>query len=134
MTAQIPDKIEIKCINLELGNLLPYAIVTGDINKNYGWGDKYKFKSKANPESDIHNNALHRGYISKYEINEAGELILLSYEYPFQNENKYEKVNEKIEGDFYLVLKESFFERRTYIPFVNGVIIKDKTKWRVEKV
>ena len=42
-------------------------------------------------------------------------------------------VNERLTGDFFLVMKESFFSReRTYVPFRAGRIVEDRAEWLSE--
>jgi hypothetical protein len=41
-------------------------------------------------------------------------------------------VGETLEGDFWLVTRETAFGPRTYIPFRDGKIVVDKTAWVFE--
>jgi hypothetical protein len=76
--------------------------------------------------------SLWRRYIAKYRLNQDGSLELVSYEYPISGPPGPDPAGETLEGDFWLVLKETFFGPRTYIPFRAGKIVVDKAAWVFE--
>lgn len=87
------------------------------------------FSAKAVPDPGIRCSALWRGYVSVYRLNGAGRLMLECFEYPFHKGRPDDPVGEELVGDFWPVLKESFFANRTYIPFSDGTVIKDRSCW-----
>lgn len=134
MTAQIPDRLVNECPGVELSGLKVYAVIVGDISANHGWGERYPFASKATPDSRTRCSALWRGYVSVYRLNSMGQLMLERFDYPFHKERGGDSIDEALVGDFWLVTKETFFGKRTYIPFVNGVVVKDPTHWVREEM
>jgi hypothetical protein len=128
MTAQTPDILinELETLNIE--ELDCYGVIAGNPRENHGWGDKYEFKHKPNPPESMIFSANWKGYTPTYRITKKGSLELISYSYV---KNGIEEIDppEELEGDFWLMFKESFFAPRLYIPFKDGKIILEKNKW-----
>ena len=129
MTAQIPDRLINDYPEIDLSGLHVYAVIVGDIEANHGWGEPYAFTIQASPDPRVMCSALWRGYVSLYQLNDAGHLTLTGFEYPFHTGRAAESVTEALVGDFWLLVKESFFANRIYIPFLNGVVVKDRSRW-----
>lgn len=131
MTMQMSDRILCDYPNFELDGLRLYRVIRGDIHSNYGWGEPYLYIHQPNPPEKPMSSALHRGYISTYELRPDGSVYLVSYEYPHTRQDS-ECFEEKLEGDFWLVMKADFNAERIYIPFVDSVIITDRRQWECE--
>lgn len=76
MTAQMPDKLEIRLHNFNYRNPFLYGflygIIVGDINSNHSWGEPYPFQTSAAPPKELVSTDLHKGYISCYVLTEQG--------------------------------------------------------------
>ena len=134
MTVQISNELIVEYPQINLGNLKPYAIVHGDIDSNHGWGERYEFirRPKGVEQGEVC-SALWRGYVATFVLKETGALYLIRYDYPF-SKNESEEFEERIEGDFWLVLKEQFFGARTYLPFVDSIVDADEKNWKKEEL
>ena len=130
MTAQRPDRIINENKNIDLGELRLYGIAFGDINSNYGWGKRFETNRKPQKVERV-SSACWSGYTNTYLLSQSGHLYHVGFEYPF-NSNTPDKFEDELEGDFFLVMKKSFFGSRTYIPFKDGIIKHDQTKWIIE--
>src|SRR5262245_29500787 len=115
MTAQAPDRLMNKHPRVKLRGLLLYGVVRGDIHANSGWGQRYEFLKVPQPPKDVPRcSALWRGYTATFRLDPDGEVELVSYRYPLSlTKAETEPVNEKLTGDFWLVLKQDFFGPRT---------------------
>jgi hypothetical protein len=157
MTAQIPDELINECPDVNLAGLYLYGVITGDIQSNHGWGMNYPFKHKPRPPKSGGTSANWRRYVASYRLTSEGHLKLVSYHYPASAKPMHEEVNEQLRGDtwitiqkeafgpgaeevneqlvgdFWIVMKEKFFGPRVYIPFRNGVIVKDRGQWFKEE-
>jgi hypothetical protein len=133
MTAQIPEKIINRHDGVDFGDYELVSIFVGnptDINSR----KDYPFKEKGNVDKVTVCSACWRGYISVYELTSSGELVLIAFEYPFGNAPMdTDPVNEVLEGDFWLELRTEFFGDAMFIPFENGKIVSDRSRWLEDK-
>jgi len=76
-------------------------------------------------------SACWNGYTPKYKITKNKELALIAFEYPALSPEKIEpdEIYELATGDFWLMMRPSFFEDSVYVPFKNGKIITDQSEW-----
>lgn len=110
-----------------------HAVVRGDIHTNDGWGSEpYRARKRPAPAPGGHSTALRRGYIAHYRLNQDGSLDLVSYSYPVSGPPGHDPVGETFEGDFWLVMRETAFGPRTYIPFRDGKVVVDRVAWVFE--
>jgi hypothetical protein len=136
MTAQVPDRLLNKHPRVKLRGLHLYGVVRGDIRgANSDWWQLYDFAKPPTPPKEVPRcSALWRGYTATFRLDSEGELELLSYRYPRTMMRAVtEPVNEKLSGDFWLVLKHNFFGPRTFVPFKDGKIVEDEFEWVVEE-
>ncbi|AZZ90665.1 hypothetical protein EUZ85_08010 [Hahella sp. KA22] len=133
MTDQRCDNLINEYPEIDFGSLRVYGIATGDITQNYGWGEKYEFKTNPNPTKGVMCSSLLRGYVSHYKLLNNGTLILECFEYPLDKNQKPDIVNEELEGNFWVVMKERFRGERTYVPFRSGKVVSNKSEWVNEK-
>ncbi|MBT3015947.1 MAG: hypothetical protein KME63_09410 [Candidatus Thiodiazotropha sp. (ex Clathrolucina costata)] len=133
MTNQRSDDLINEHSEIEFGELRVYGVAIGDITQNHGWGDKYEFISAPNPTKGVMCSALWRGYVSHYKLTSSGDLILEYFEYPLDKNKKPDVVNEKLKGNFWLIMKETFRGERTYVPFRSGKVVSAKAEWINEK-
>ncbi len=78
-------------------------------------------------------SALWRGYVATFVLQEDGRLRLAFFEYRLGlRKRERQEVNELLEGDFSMVMKNQFFGPRTYIPFLDGVVVEDQESWFTE--
>lgn len=131
MTVQISEEFECKDSNVDFESLRLYAIVTGDIHWNGGWGEEYPFKQPPFPADDrTTNSACWRGYIARFRLHGSGELEFVCYRTFSESKGiQWRFVGEILTGDFYLLMKPTFNALRVYVPFRNGRIVADKSEW-----
>ena len=132
MAEQESDVILCDFENFTFEGLRLYGVVRGDVHSNNGWGEPYEFKWKPKPLKRYQCSSLWRGFISVYELRGDGSIYLVSYKYPYSEQNA-EHFEEKLEGDFWLLMKPSFSAPRIYVPFVDSKIITDEDKWEVDR-
>ena len=133
MTTQSPEKLINDCPDIDFGQLKLYGIVTGDVVDPYQNG-KYPLENPPDPPGDQKTfSALWRGYIAHYRLDHDGRLTLESYTYPNSHSlgrKNRTVVNERLLGDFWLVMRRAFKSPSTYVPFRDGLIITDRSQWR----
>lgn len=80
--------------------------------------------------------ALWRGYLGAWRLNEDGALDLLRLAYPnFEEKGKgYTQMFEpaQMAGDFTLTFRPFFTGPNAVVPFQDGVIVEDRSKWEIE--
>jgi hypothetical protein len=128
MTAHISDNLINDHPRVKLRGLQPFGVICGNIRANYGWGDHhYKF---ANPGC----SGLWKGCTATFRLDAGGQLELISYQLPNSSpESQAELVNEKLSGDFWLVLKPERSGPRTYVRFKQGTIVEDQSAWLIHE-
>lgn len=133
MTVQSPDDLTCNCELADFGELSLYAVITGDITAAHGWGTRYPFRNQPSvpPDSTVC-SALWRGYIAEYAIDNDGCMSLVAYRYPLAPNKPCVELNERLEGDYWLVMKSRFIGKRVYVPFRAGVLVTDEAEWLTE--
>lgn len=129
MTGHVPDHLINDHPRVDLSGLHPYSVICGDVHANYGWGDgHYQFVHPAC-------SAMWKGLTATYRLHADGQLELISFEFPpvGKRRGRMERVNERLSGDFWLVLKPHFEGQRSYIPFRAGRIVEDETAWVIHE-
>ena len=131
MTAQIPDKLVNDHPRVKLDGLHLYGVGRGDVRTRYGWGDRYDFATPPAPPADVPRcSALWRGYVATFRLHPDGRLELVGYDYMLSSgRRRPHPVGEWLSGDFWLVLKPSFFGPRTYLPYLAGLVVEDESAW-----
>lgn len=130
MPQQPPEILNNDCPAVDFGPLHLYAIVRGKQPSRPRWNNQYPFAHRPRPSNDAVCAKLWRGYLAYYRLTEEGRLILMRYEYPFDPSQPADEVNELLDGDFWLVMKESFYGDCTYVPFLDGRIQSDRQLWQ----
>ena len=132
MSDQVSHELVNDCPRVDFGEMALYAVIFGPVEENCGWGRGF-YECKIEPDPNrIFTTASLNGYICRYHLNYDGKLILASYVYPF-SEIKATLVNETLKGDFYMVMKQDFSSPRLYVPFADGKIVEEKSKWLDEE-
>jgi len=135
VTAQVPDVLVNEHPRLRLDGLDLYAVIRGDIHMSPGCGDRYEFLSKPDPSLTTGRATnLIRGYVAKFRLEPDGGLVLEEYQFPdgsFRHSGR-QPVAERLTGDFWIVLKPTFFGQRVYVPFCDGRIVEEKRAWVIE--
>ncbi len=133
MTAQAPDQLVNRYANVDFGELNLYGVIRGDVTANHGWGERYAFETEPSfPDENKTCSALWRGYIAEFTLTDDGAVTLDAYHFPFAPNKPRQAVNERLFGDFWLVMKSTFEGNRVYIPFRNGIVHEDENEWVIE--
>ena len=130
MTAQIADRLINASPDLDLPGYQLFGIFTGEPASEHGTIEPYRFTSKATPDPRMCNTAVARGYISLYRLNSSGRLTLNGFAYLPHNGRAPDLVHEELTGDFWLLLRQSFFGDSIYVPFRDGILASDRSQWR----
>lgn len=130
MPQQPPDILVNEYPSVDFGALRLYTIVQGQRPARPRWNNQYPFKHRPRPSNHAVCSKLWRGYLAYYRLTPEGQLLLERYEYPFDHSQPADEVSEMLEGDFWLVMKESFYGTCTYVPFVDGRIQADRQQWQ----
>lgn len=94
-------------------------------SKLRGWCKAYKAEpASIGPAS----SANWKGYVEQFRLTTEGRLILLGFTYDRDPEREH-RVDELLEGDFFMMLKQSFFSPGLYVPFRDGVLVTNHTEW-----
>ncbi len=103
---------------VDFGLLKPYSIVVRD---------------PASPDLDIVYPAQ-RGLVMTLQLNPDGSMTILRQR-PHSARDGLASWNNprQLEGDYWLVMKEQFFGAVTFVPFIDGVIVVDKSAWITAK-
>jgi hypothetical protein len=91
-------------------------------------------KPPSPPDSTMSRTSLWRGYIATFRLCADGRLELVGYEYPTEPYRNFhfEPVNDFLTGDFSLIFRPFFFGPSTRVPFRNGVIVEDRSRWEID--
>jgi len=134
MTAQSPESLENQCAGINLNDLYLYGIVVGDVHSNYGWGIPYPFVNQPKvPEDSETTSFLRRGYIANYLLDPQGFLTLTGYHYVLAPHKPFVPVNERLNGEFWMVMKPGFKALRTYVPFRESRVVLEQSQWEFEQ-
>ena len=135
MSAQIPDVLINEHPRLRLDGLKLYAVIRGDIHSSHGWGERYEFLDKPDPSlATARATNLIRGHVAKFRLEPGGGLVLEEYQFLTGSFRRWgrQPVAERLTGDFWIVLKPTFFGQRVYVPFRGGRIVEDRGAWVIE--
>lgn len=106
-----------------------YGVIIGDIDKPNSWS-RYKFNTAGDSSKMVECSALWRGYVSTYRLRDNGTLVLEKLEYPFSDDAAPDHVQEILQGDFWIDLREWFMGEGFRVPFIDGVIQSNRALWR----
>lgn len=133
MTAQASDQLDNRHGTVDFGELAPFGFVSGEIDANHGWGKPYPFQNQPSiPKDNKVCSALWRGYVAEFTLDSGGSLTLDAYCFPSAPKKPRQAVNERLTGDFWLVMKSNFEGNRVYVPFRAGIIVADENSWLIE--
>src|SRR5689334_9271452 len=122
MTAQTPEQLKSDYRGIDFGGLELYRVVS-EFSISDRRGKPYPLTSRAKEISGAVSSDLWRGHVACYRLTSEGQLRLEGFEYPTREGVTRETVSETLRGEFWLVLGDSFFGPRTYVPFRNGVVV-----------
>src|SRR5262245_29658553 len=111
MTAQAPEKLINEYPGIDLAGLKLYRVVI-EFSSSERRGKPYPFKHRAKEQQGTVSTALWRGHVSCFRLSGEGTLYLEGFEYPTRNSVTRETVSESLQGEFWLVLGDSFFGSR----------------------
>lgn len=132
MTAQASDLLDNRYAGVDLGELALYEVVTGDIHTNHGWGNPYPYQNQPSiPKDNKVCSALWRGFVAEFTLASDGSLTLDAYRFPLAPNKPRQVVNERLFGDFWLVMKSDFAGNRVYVPFRAGIVVAEHD-WAIE--
>jgi hypothetical protein len=132
MTIQAPEVLLVDPGSIELPAMRLYSILVGNIDDPKTIRS-YNFKTKGAEAKIRVSTALWRGYISTYRLRADGTLMLERLEYPFATRATSDEVHEVLEGDFWLDLRETFVGEGVKVPFSQGKIVGDRTRWKLKE-
>lgn len=127
MTAQTPDRLVNAHPDVDLTGYQLFGVVTEDPTSQHR--QPYPFKSKATPDARMASTAVARGYISLFRLNSTGRLSLKGFAYLPHKGRAPDMLDEELEGDFWLVFRQTFFGDSVYLPFRNGIVVSDRSQW-----
>jgi hypothetical protein len=91
-----------------------------------------RFKNHPTAPGEETFSALWRGYIADFRLSPEGALTLIAFHYPLALGKPTVQVSERLEGNFWLVMKSHFEGDRVYIPFEAGMLVTDEQQWVIE--
>lgn len=123
MTHQISEFLERDAGAPALPKLRLYGVYAGDMD-HPGPRTRYPALARPDPSKIVHCTALWRGHVSSYCLTSEGTLVLRRLEYPFTDDAAPDEVNETLQGDFWLDMRESFLGDSTRVQFRKGRIVE----------
>jgi hypothetical protein len=134
MTAQISEKLVIDHPDLDVGDRHLYRVVRGDPHAGRQQLACCETIARPNPPRHSICTALYRGHIACYRLGPDGDLRLTGFRYPDFSRRRDKAAgtqdeDEAITGDFWLDLRPGFFRESLYVPFVDGKVVLDRTRW-----
>jgi hypothetical protein len=103
---------------------------SGDLHLFHIHGYEIKTEIKKTEKAFI--SSLRRGYIGTFQLNEDGSLCLTNISlFTGRRSSEFQdsEVSEVITGNFHLDFREQFFGKRLFVPFEDGKIILDQSRW-----
>ena len=125
MTAQYPERLINEHPRIQFGEVDLYS-VSCDLPVEPQRPDDKLFVT----------TALWRNYIGTWRLNPDGRLQLIEFEFPRVNgdESSFQRVrNGFVSGDFTINLRPFFAGPHTVVPFADGVIVENRTEWRIDE-
>ncbi|NHZ96398.1 hypothetical protein [Massilia sp. CCM 8734] len=129
MTNQASEILIIESAAIDLPAMALYGVVAGNLDEPASWGP-YLFETKGNKAKMTMCSALWRGYISTYRLRSDGTFCLEKLNYPFTEGAAPDEVQELLRGGFWLDFRESFTGDGVKVPFANGYLVCDQTRWK----
>jgi hypothetical protein len=134
VTAQSPDILMNEYADVDLRGMRLYRVAVGSPIEGIVRMKPYEFHAKPAPPTELVHTGLWRGYISRYRLDSSGRLTLESFEYPARSgPSTVERVDEELQGDFWMLMAPSFFDDRIGVPFSSGRVIDDKARWEYDR-
>jgi hypothetical protein len=132
MTTQLLNLFDNECDDVSIPDMSISSILAGDIWSNDGV-KRYSYKLKITSGKAVPSTACREGFLRKFLITKKGEIFVKELVVPFLDAFYQESVNEKIEGDFWLVLmRHGSFSRGSktfYVPFKDGRVVTHEAQW-----
>lgn len=127
MTAPSPEQFKSDHPDVDVEWWPAVAVIRGSPTKeNHGWGEGTAYS--ANPgEAPMVRTSNWKGYRECYSLSSAGVLTLDAFKYDDRNIPP-RIVNERIQGDFYVVLRSRQGPRQ-YVTFQGGQLVTDRRYW-----
>lgn len=127
MTAQCSENLILNNSEVNFNGLSLFDVFVS-VNEA-GERQPYPFIAKGDDAKMTYCTALWRGYVSTYELDAEGGLTLVELSYPFTPDATPQTVHERLEGDFWLDLREGFFGPGVQVPFKAGRVVSDRQQW-----
>ncbi len=124
MTNPRPHSLKNKCYKVNLRNRRLYSINAGPWHPEMGPSGRAPFKSVPSEPKLICR--------CHFVLEENGDLYLKKFTYPHSRSVFSDVVNEKLTGDFWLTFRWRPFGDGLYVPFVDGVIVFDRSQWKTQ--
>lgn len=132
MTAQIPESFVNEHPSLAFGEWHVYGVIRGTPSEeNGGWGDRRPVHRAVPREVPAMTTANWKGFVERWRLTREGALVLDAIVYSDSSIPPL-VTNERIEGDFFLVLKSAFEGPRQYVPFSASRVVVDPSSWMHE--
>lgn len=134
MTSQRAEDFVNDHPKLSLGVWRVFGVIRGaPTRENHGWGDREAplVRTKAK-EVRAQSSANWKGYTERWHLKADGGLYLDAIVYDDKAIPPL-VANERVVGDFHVVLKSEFHGPRQYVPFVDGSIVLDESRWLHER-
>ena len=135
MTAQTPDKLVSKHpkvrARLWFASLGLFGVLRLPVYNQICIPYEFAIKPDLENRRKIYSTDLSRRYIATFRLQADGHLVLQSYSYPTNTrEFDIQNVNEKLTGDFWIVLQRHFHDNWCrLIPFRDGCVVADRKQW-----
>ncbi len=131
MTAQIPDVFVNERDFAGLEDYHLYFIAVGDVRTRDGWRH-YEPRSQPDEVSAqaVITSLNWKGWVGHYRLRADGRFVLEQYSYSRDLEPTV--VNEVFEGDFYLGMRRDFYAPTLFVPFVDGRMVEDQSRWLLD--
>lgn len=135
MTSQSSEKLENEHPSFDMGVWSVFATIRGEPAKeNHGWGsrlpsgERMKVYASEPGEAEVVTTGNWSGFHEVYRLAADGSLTLVRFEYDARDVPP-RVVDERLTGDFYLVMKAAFEGPRLYVPFRAGLLVTERDAW-----
>ena len=129
MTTQTSEDLRIDLPGFDPGDWRLFGVIRGEPSEdNHGWGSREPLHQADPGSPETQSTANWKGYTEEWRLTDQGRLVLVAFTYDDPAWPRRE-VNETISGDFFLVLKSGFEGPRVYVPFRDGILVRDHADW-----
>jgi hypothetical protein len=130
MTAQKADVLINEHASFDVGAWFVFGIFRGDPSSSLTLWTHVGLPDPIDATRTSTTN--HKGFVRVYRLTSSGRLVLERYKYDRERKSDLPRQRtfyHEIRGEFYFDLRPVFFGPTVFVPFREGVVVVDRSRW-----